>query len=388
MELEAVARLRARGVLIVEQGGRGGVADYTACLAAALAQRGVPVTIATARDHLFGEPAGVSIAPIFTYVRGVSGWTRTARKLGLGKILNGLAFLATVPRLAALARASAVVHVQGWERTSLGLMATFAMRAVGARIVFTAHNSFERHRMALDQARVFPRLAAVTIVHSEADRVAMGRDVVVIPHGDYSAIADGAAPADAAAARARLQLDQESLVVLLFGVLRPDKGLGDLLDAIAHAPGWLALVAGEEDGALAAAAPKLGSPELAGRVTVIEGFLPIQTVADAFAAADVVAVPYRRASQSGVLYLAYGFRRPVIAYPVGGLVEAVLDGESGWICSEPTPAALAEALRSAGVLGRDELRRHGERGRAWAAGRFSWTAIAESTEAVYARAVG
>ena len=65
-----------------------------------------------------------------------------------------------------------------------------------------------------------------------------------------------------------------------------------------------------------------------------------------FAATDTVVLPYRVASQSGVLLLAYGFRRPVIVYPVGGLVEAVIGGETGWICERADADALARALQA------------------------------------------
>jgi D-inositol-3-phosphate glycosyltransferase len=119
-------------------------------------------------------------------------------------------------------------------------------------------------------------------------------------------------------------------------------------------------------------------------VTVREGFHAIDAVAEFFAAADLVALPYRLVSQSGVLQLAYGFSRPVVAYPVGGLTEAVIDGETGWLCRQPTPSALAAALHEADAAGRDELRRRGAAGRRWASETLDWDAIAAATEAVYA----
>src|SRR2546430_9910665 len=42
----------------------------------------------------------------------------------------------------------------------------------------------------------------------------------------------------------------------------------------------------------------------------------------------------------------YGFARPVIVYPVGGLPEAVVEGETGWVCERCDPEALAAALRA------------------------------------------
>jgi glycosyltransferase involved in cell wall biosynthesis len=373
-------------VLIVEQGGRGGVADYTGFLAAALAGLGIPVTIATANDHLFRPAPGVRIVGVFAYVRGHSAPARLVRHAGLGPLANGLRFLAAMPRLLALSRRHAVTHMQGWEAPSLGLIATLLLRASGAKLIWTAHNTFER-RSRLDSARILPVLSRETIVHTEADRDRVSRRPTVIPHGHYGGIADTAAPVDPPRARAELGLPADALVVLLFGVLRPDKGLGDLLAAAADAPPWLVLIAGEDHNGLASAAQWLASPRLAGRVTVLEGFQPIDAVARVFAAADLVALPYRRASQSGVLHLSYGFGRMVAVYPVGGLTEAVIPGVTGWICDEASPRALARALEEARALGRPELHRLGEATRRWAEQSYDWGRIALDTEAVYVRAL-
>jgi glycosyltransferase involved in cell wall biosynthesis len=96
-----------------------------------------------------------------------------------------------------------------------------------------------------------------------------------------------------------------------------------------------------------------------------------------------VVLPYAVASQSGVLLLAYGFARPVVAYPVGGLVEAVEDGETGWLCARPDADALADALRTVVAAGREECARRGAAGERLAAERWSWPAIARATAAVY-----
>ncbi len=231
-------------------------------------------------------------------------------------------------------------------------------------------------------------LARRTIVHARDDEARAGGDVVRIPHGHYSAVADTAPVTDPAEARVALGIAPDALVVLCFGVLRPDKGLDDLLQAAAQAPAWQVLIAGEDHGALSGLANRLRSPELADRVSVHEGFASMEAVGRFFAAADLVALPYRRASQSGVLHLAYGFGRPVAVYPVGGLTEAVIPGRTGWICAQPTPAALTAVLMQAAALGRDVLHERGEDARAWSREAFDWDRIAEATETVYADALG
>jgi D-inositol-3-phosphate glycosyltransferase len=89
------------------------------------------------------------------------------------------------------------------------------------------------------------------------------------------------------------------------------------------------------------------------------------------------------ASQSGVLLLAYGFARPVVAYPVGGLFESVVDGETGWLCARPDVDALVGALGQTMQAGWAECERRGEAGARLAHERYAWPAIARSTGDVY-----
>jgi len=134
---------------------------------------------------------------------------------------------------------------------------------------------------------------------------------------------------------------------------------------------------------LASEGAQLSSQQLAGRVTLREGFLEMAEAASLFAAADTVVLPYPIASQSGVLLLAYGFRRPVIVYPVGGLVEAVVDGETGWICARPDVDALVDALAASIAAGRAECLRRGEAGRRLAEDRYAWSVCADLTGQMY-----
>ncbi len=372
---------------MIEQGGRGGVADYTEELTRALVAEGWEVALATAADHRYQPVSGVTIHPVFHYVRGRTRLARAVRRVGLGQLANGLRFLLAIPPLVRLGRHTDLAHTQGWEFAPLGLVAIACLRLAGVPVVQTAHNTFERGR-SLDRTHAWlARLTARTIVHTEADlaRVPSTADgrVAVIPHGEYGALARSGGSADREAARVELGIAPEAPVTLLFGRLRADKGLGDLLAALPRLPQLHLLVGGEEDGALAAARAQLADPVLAGRVTVREGYLDMREAAQLFAATDTVALPYPLASQSGVLLLAYGFRRPVVAYPVGGLREAVLDGETGWLCARPDVDALVGALGAAIEAGWPECRRRGEAGAKLAEERFAWPAIARRTGEVY-----
>jgi glycosyltransferase involved in cell wall biosynthesis len=389
-----VSVANGRRLLMIEQGGRGGVTDYTGELVAALAAEGWTVTLATAADHGYPPLPGVRIVPVFHYVRGDTALGRAVRARGLGRIANGLRFLAALPRLVWLAARADVIHTQGWETPQIGVPAVIALRLAGRPVVQTSHGMFDRattsrgaRRLA---RRLVARLTARTIVHTQADLAslpaALAARTVVIPHGEYGGLARTGGPVDRDAARAELGLDADVPATLMFGQLRPDKGLDDLVAAVAAVPGLHLLIGGEDLGGLAAVRDAL--KDLDERATVREGFLEMSEVATLFAAADTVALPYREASQSGVLLLAYGFARPVVVYPAGGMVEAVIDGETGWVCAAPSVAALSAALSDTVRAGAAECARRGERGEALAAECFAWPAIARRTAAVYAELIG
>ena len=375
---------------MIEQGGRGGVSDYTAELVAALAAEGWNVTLATAADHRYQPAQGVTVVPVFHYTRGDSRFARALRARGLGKLANGVRFLAALPRLTALARGADVVHSQGWEVPQLGPLALAAMRATGTPVVQTEHGTFDRAQdrlfgtASLARAAERPPGRAHDRAHAGGPRpgsAALRGRARVIPHGEYGGLARSGGSAERERARAALGLAPDAPATLMFGQLRSDKGLDDLAQAVARVPGLQLLVGGQDIGGLTAAREHLDA--LDGRVSVREGFLDMRETAQLFAATDTVALPYRQSSQSGVLLLAYGFARPVVVYPSGGMVEAVLDGETGWICERADVDSLTAALADSVRAGTEECLRRGRAGERLADERFAWPAIARRTAALY-----
>jgi glycosyltransferase involved in cell wall biosynthesis len=82
---------------------------------------------------------------------------------------------------------------------------------------------------------------------------------------------------------------------------------------------------------------------LGDRVVLHTDFIPDHEVNRYFCAADVVAQPYKSATQSGVSQIAYHFEKPMVVTRVGGLPEIVPDGKAGFVV-EPEPKAIADAL--------------------------------------------
>jgi len=384
---------KRRGVLILEQGGRGGVTDYTVSLSAALADRGWSVEIATASDHLYPDHPGVKALPLFHYLRAGTRLNDALRKVKLGSVINGLRFLGAIPGVVRAGRRAAIVHGQGWELAPLGMLMLGALRLAGCTIVQTEHNTFERGSMSFQRSHsIMGALARRTIVHTKFDLDQLWdtakHKADVIPHGEYGGLARTGGTADRAEARAELGIPEDAPVTLMFGQLRHDKGIGDLVEAVRQVPGLYLVMGGLNTGGLDEVADQLEAPELAGRVIIREGFLPMAEAAKLYAATDTVSLPYQVASQSGVLLLSYGFARPVIVYPVGGLPEAVVEGETGWICERSDPAALAAALRESVEVGWAECERRGVAGSELSDTRYSWPEIARLTEDVYYQSLG
>ena len=133
---------------------------------------------------------------------------------------------------------------------------------------------------------------------------------------------------------------------LFFGRLRAYKGLDLLRDAFAalraRHPGVTLRVVGEGN-------PETCAPGLAALpgVTVEARWVPDAEMPALVAASRIVVLPYREASQSGVLPIALALGVPVVATPVGGLPGQLVHGVSGLLARNASAEALAEVMGAA-----------------------------------------
>jgi glycosyltransferase involved in cell wall biosynthesis len=157
--------------------------------------------------------------------------------------------------------------------------------------------------------------------------------------------------------------------VLYAGRLSSEKGVLELVEAT---EGLNLVVAG--DGPLRA------------RVPGALGFVPHADLQRLYARAAVVACPSRREGFGVTCLEAMAHGRPVVAAAVGGLLDLVVDGETGLVVPPRDPGALRAALER--LLGDRDLRRTlGTAGRLRAQERFSWPAVTGAMVAAYSEAV-
>jgi glycosyltransferase involved in cell wall biosynthesis len=160
----------------------------------------------------------------------------------------------------------------------------------------------------------------------------------------YSALRE-----DRESARRKLNLPQNAYVLLFFGIVRPYKGLLDLLEAFAHIniPGvdTYLLVAGEIWGGKSQYLQKIQQPDVGSRVRFYDRYIPDEEVGLYFSAADVFVAPHRTATQSGAASVALGFGLPLI------ITDVVLPGipsekrDLAMVVPVNDPAAIAQAIR-------------------------------------------
>jgi glycosyltransferase involved in cell wall biosynthesis len=181
--------------------------------------------------------------------------------------------------------------------------------------------------------------------------------------------------------RDRYAIPPERPVALFFGGMRPSKGLPDLITAFAMAHAEIdahLLIAGPAVGIdpddLASEVQRLG---ISDRSTIDPRYLPIAEVGPLLRTASVVVLPYRTATASGVLQVAYAFERPVIATAIGALADDVVHGETGLLVPPADPEAMAAALVK--LLGDPaEANAMGKRGYHHAMTTFAWKPIADA----------
>jgi D-inositol-3-phosphate glycosyltransferase len=324
---------------LVEFYGVGGTADYTDCLAQALAARGHHVAVITSSlfEPLESTPS-FDVMPVFRY-RNTESKPRKAIRLARSLGAAGKALRAFRPD---------VVHAQGTVMPIVERQ--FYPRISSSARVCTVHDvQGHEWRPWLGSYSRYYRGFDALVCHSQASRQRLrdllpGTSVTVIPHGRYTPLASTLPTADAA--RADLNLPNDAHVVLLFGFLRRYKGVELFLEAMRlvqrSAPGVIGVIAGRPLYDVTAMRRASEREHLPVRWDL--RFIPRSEISRYFAAADVVALPYRGTSDSGMIELAAAFRKPVVTTSVGGLGEAFTRYGVGALVPPDDPSALALAM--------------------------------------------
>lgn len=217
-----------------------------------------------------------------------------------------------------------------------------ALRRAGVTVVFFCHNVVE-HESAAWKASLTKWVlgrGSRFVVHTREDEANLralipGASVMVHAHPIYDQFPQ---PTGELKPRGDLEL-------LFFGFVRPYKGLHLLVEAMAKTrDGVYLTIAGEFWGGEEKVRSRLAELGLSDRVELRPRYHTDEETAELFARCDCVVLPYRSATGSGVVPVAYHYDKPVIVTRVGGLPDAVEDGETGWLVEPESIDAIANAI--------------------------------------------
>jgi glycosyltransferase involved in cell wall biosynthesis len=97
-------------------------------------------------------------------------------------------------------------------------------------------------------------------------------------------------------------------------------------------------------------------------------------------------LPYVTGTVSGIIPVAYAFKKPIVATRVGGFDEVIQHGESGLLVEPRNPTELASAIVY--LLKNDDLRRKlGEKGFEKLKREMSWDAFVSKLMVIYRRLI-
>lgn len=328
---------------------RGGIAHYTARLAQALSAQGHdprvvtftrqypgPLFPGTSQYDASEAPIGAVAVDALVDSVGPWSWRRAATAI--------------------LARKPQLLVIQWWHpffAPAFGAIAWQVARA-GVPVVHVCHNVLPHEASPVDAVltRLGWRWTSRFVVHARSERARLRQlvpdaQIAVCPHPPYDCFVPAGPPQEPTAARALLGVDPGARWLLFFGLIRPYKGLDLLLEALAIARRTVdvrLLVAGEVYGDPAPLHAQIARLGLQDAVHLTLRYLANEEVTVWMAASDVVVVPYRHATQSGIVQVAYAAGRPVITTAVGGLPEVVAAEHSGLLVPPEDPVALAAAI--------------------------------------------
>lgn len=197
----------------------------------------------------------------------------------------------------------------------------------------------------------------------------------IIPHGDFSFFLDFK----------KKNVNEEENTILFFGRIEEYKGLEYLIKSVnsitATIPDIKLIIAGGGDFNM------YKNMILDNKnYEVHNRFIPDEDVSYFFQRAKIVVLPYIECTQSGIIHIAYAFKKPVIATDVGSISEVVEDGRTGLIIRSRDINALIGAIIR--LLKDNKLRQQmGENAYKKMKEELSWNYIAEKTINIYKEAI-
>ncbi len=288
-----------------------------------------------------------------------------------------------------------IIHVQ-WIRFYIieGVLLTLYMRAIGKKVVYTVHDVLPHSEDNFYNRLIFKLIYKIhnqLVVHTSyiKSRIVSefninGSKIDVVPHGVYQRPDDVSITGELA--KRHFGLSPSSTVILFFGGISEYKGFDILLESLSKIDGKFdltVLVAGKMQEEYKNLFNGLLKRYKLDRYIFHIRYIQDDEIEYFFKASDVTVLPYKEASQSGVLFMSYAYGVPVIAPFLGGFPEDILPGKTGYLFEPNNPESLAKAFIKFKTEWRnDNINRHRDI-KEFAVKNYSWEKTCDETLKIY-----
>jgi glycosyltransferase involved in cell wall biosynthesis len=256
-----------------------------------------------------------------------------------------------------------VIILQWWSATVAHmqlLIKMFAKLTNKPQIIIEFHEVIDPFEDSILPIKIYSKISgnllrsnvSACVTHSKADKQLvceryniLPEKVHVISHGLYDQYGD---PIDNKSAKSNLGITEE-YVILSFGLIRSYKGIPNLIKAFNDLPPRIIsqarlLIVGEIWEDKSVILTQIECSPFRDKITLVNEYVPDDMVRYYFSAANVVVLPYLRASQSGVAHIGMAFGKPIIVTKVGGLKESMADYQGTYFIKPNDIPELRHAL--------------------------------------------
>ena len=374
---------KVRIAIIEPVGGHGGMNYYDFSLCNSLATYTDHITLYTCDETELSKTANFNFKRPFIKIYGNSNIVIRALRYIFGLIFS---------IIDAKKNRYQISHFHFFGISWLEAISVILAKIFRLRVVITAHDveSFSNSK-GITLSRIVYGLSDKIIAHnliSKKSLIDLGINTTaidIIHHGNYiNSIRPALNKKDS---RAKLGIPESDPCVLFFGQIKKVKDLSTLIQAIGIAKksqtNIKLVIAGKiwkDD--FSQYESIINQHDLNDSIILHIKYIPDNLVDLYFSACDIVALPYKRIYQSGVVLLSLSHKKPVIVSNIEGMTEIITDGVNGFVFETGNPNSLAEAIIKA-INNQDLTEKIANAGHQTVLKHYSWESSAEKHYSTY-----
>lgn len=289
---------------------------------------------------------------------------------------------------------ASIIHIQFLRFYVLdGIFLTLYIKALGKKSIYTAHDVLPHSENTIQNRikfRIIYKISDCLVVHTSHIRDRIIKEFSVNPakvhivvHGVYKRIDNKRITREIA--RQYFGLSYSSIVILFFGLISEYKGLDILLNSLSklNEYNFQLLVAGRVKTEY-----KTKFNELLHKYNPKNTFFILRHITDeeieyCFKATNVTVLPYKEASQSGVLFMSYAYGIPVIGPALGGFKKDIITANTGFLFEPNNIESLTETLINFKKVWKDTNGEKSDYIKNFAISNYSWEKSSDELLRIY-----